>query len=290
MSRRSSRRRRDQRDRPDRDRRASTLRHNATARAGAAAAAISGPDVDTARMPTAISSRSARGGRPIVLGRSAAGRGCPSPRPSAAHAGTGSIVPATPRTATCGTLAVVTVDRDAVLAQALVEEACRSRRWSGCGPAGATHAHAGLARLGRRRRARRHRRPRAGPCPTLAGRRRGRRDRAQQGHRRPRASPSRHRVRRPRAGRRRPGPGRRRAARASASTPPDGEEQPARWAPRVTGAPAGSLPTGAGRGTRRTSRTGRTPPSRPASTGDDARTAAVHGRPPRPAPFPLIRI
>ena len=46
---------------------ASTLRHSATASAGAAIAAISGPDVDTATIPTAISRASVRGGRPTVV-------------------------------------------------------------------------------------------------------------------------------------------------------------------------------------------------------------------------------
>ena len=48
---------------------ASTLRHIATARAGAAAAAISGPDVDTARIAMGSSTMSARGGTAIALGR-----------------------------------------------------------------------------------------------------------------------------------------------------------------------------------------------------------------------------
>ena len=49
------------------------MRQSATASAGATMAAISGPDVDTAAMPTAISIASVRGGRPTVRGSAAAG-------------------------------------------------------------------------------------------------------------------------------------------------------------------------------------------------------------------------
>ena len=48
--------------------RAKALRHIATASAGATMAAISGPEVETATRPTAISARSARGGRATTPG------------------------------------------------------------------------------------------------------------------------------------------------------------------------------------------------------------------------------
>ena len=69
---------------------------------------------------------------------------------------------------------------------------------------------------------------------------------------------------------------------------PDGEEQPARWAreSRVLRLdPADRLVEGPGHLSHRSHAAEPVPLDR-----DDPRTAAVHRRPPRPAPFPLIRI
>ena len=252
----------------------------ATARAGAAAAAISGPDVETATIPTAIRARSRPRRRPRVLGRSAAGRGCPLDDPRCGL-GTGASW------ATPGPRPVARSPRDG-------RPGRRARAGAGRGglqevvPASGSAPWARplpgrLARLDRRRRARRERWPRAtaGRCP---GRRRGRRHRAQQGHRRPRRHLPRRRPR-PRAGRRGLDHGRPGAARQAAERPGRRGAAGALGA-RVTGPHGWTRPTGWWRG-RVTSRTGRTPREPVPSTGDDARTAAVHRRPPRPPPLPL---
>ena len=155
----------------------------------------------------------------------------------------------------------VIVDRDAELARALVEEACRKSALVWLRPIGARPQPGGVARLGRRRRARRdgrHRAAAAGP----RGRQRGRRHRTQQGHVGPdgrRSAP------RSPPWRRATTPG---TPSSPSCTPSGSTRRTARRSPR--GGPASPGWSGSSRpaiSSRRpgTCRTGRTPPSHPGS-------------------------
>jgi hypothetical protein len=90
-------------------------------------------------MPTAISARSVRGGRPSVRGSSAPGRGCPLDDPCDVL-GTGASWAT--GVSDLWHAHLVTVDRDAVLAQALVEEVCKKSALVWVRPVGANRSQA----------------------------------------------------------------------------------------------------------------------------------------------------
>ena len=262
-------------DRPDRDqRRARCARTRSRARAPTIAA-ISGPDVDTARMPTVISSD--------VGARRPADRRPARARGRLGHGG--HSWPASP----CRRLVPAGApvwdarrrDRDRAtpqLARALVDEACRKSALVWLAPGGSDHAAGRLARLGRRRGVRRQWRPRAGRCPRW-----------------PTAPRSTVTVRSKDTGGRLVTSGRPCRAvspgddawaprctelHAKRLNPPDGEQQPARWAresPVVRIEPTGRLVEAPG------------PPVAPLArsraaglAGHDARAPAVRGRPSGP--------
>ena len=115
---------------------ASTLRHRATASAGAAIAAISGPDVDTARIADGHQQR----GRPAAAARPCSAGGAASASGRTACCAHRTIRAPSPA---CGTLGTVIADRRRRAGdRALVEEACRKSALLWLRPTGTTAAQA----------------------------------------------------------------------------------------------------------------------------------------------------